>query len=102
MRGANILAGGAGDDLLVGNAETTTFFGQEDADTFDVNGGVNWIMDFEPGIDRIGATLPVGRNIESIATQNGPHLLLDFGDGGGQVWLANTTLANLAGVDVVV
>ena len=32
----------------------------------------------------------------------GVHLLLDFGDGGGQVWLANTTLADLVGVDVVV
>ena len=59
-------------------------------------------MDFEPGIDRIAATLGAGRTIESIATQQGAHLLLDFGAGGGQVWLANTALTDLAGVDVLV
>ena len=91
-----------GHDLLVGNAETTTFFGEQDADIFDVNGGVNWIMDFEPGVDRIAATLGAGQAIESIASQHDMHLLVDFGAGGDQVWLANTALADLAGVDVLV
>ena len=104
--GSDTLAGGAGDDTLVGSAAGALFFGDGAetgfADTFDVNGGVNWIMDFEPGIDRIDATLPAGRTIDSIATQVGEHLLLDFSDGGGQVWLANTTLAELAGIDVLV
>ena len=58
--------------------------------------------DFESGDDRIDATLPAGQTIESIATQQGDHLLLNFGAGGGQVWLAWTTLADLAGVDVLV
>ena len=79
------------------NAETTTFFGQEDAELFDVTGGVNGIMDFEPGVDRIDATLGAGQTLESIATQHGSHLLLDFGDGGGEVWLAWTSLADWQG-----
>ena len=54
-------------------------------------------MDFEPGVDRVDATLPVGQTIESIATQQGAHLLLDFGDGDGQMWLAWTTLADPPG-----
>ena len=99
--GMNTLSGGPGDDLLIGNIELTTFFGGQDADTFDVNGGINWIMDFEPGTDRIDATLGAGQTIQSIATEQGDHLLLDFGSGGGRVWLAWTTLADLAGVDVL-
>ena len=45
---------------------------------------------------------PRSPHIESIATQHGAHLLLDFGDGGAQAWLAYTTLAELAGVDILV
>lgn len=44
----------------------------------------------------------VGQTVESIAAQHGEHLLLDLGDGGGQVRLAWTTLAELAGIDVLV
>ena len=40
-------------------------------------------MDFEPGIDRLDATLPSGQTIGSIAAQRGEHLLLDVGDSGG-------------------
>ena len=43
-----------------------------------------------------------GQTIESIASQHDVHLLLDLGAGGGQVWLANTALADLTGVDVLV
>ena len=87
---------------MIGNREQTTFFGQAGADIFDVDGGVNWIMDFEPGADQIKATLRFGETLESIATQHGDHLLLDFGDfRGGNVYLAWTTLADLADFDVM-
>ena len=57
-------------------------------------------MDFEPGIDKltgVGIELRPWQTLESVASQHGDHLLLDlFND----VWLANTTLADLDGVDI--
>ena len=77
-----MLAGEAGDDTLEGGLEAalTTYFGHEGADVFVGNSDVNWIMDFEPGIDRLD--LP----------------MVDEQD----VYLAWTTLGDLAGVDVLV
>ena len=57
-------------------------------------------MDFEPGIDKltgIGIRLYAGQTLEDVATQQGEHLLLEFIN---DVYLANTSLADLAGVDI--
>ena len=86
------LAGGAGADRLIGGAEGETFFGQGGADTFVIRGGVSWVMDFDES-DRldIGMTLP---QVQAAATQLGAHLHIDLA-GGGDLYLANTTIAAL-------
>ena len=60
-------------------------------------------MDFEPGVDRLAeAELPYGKTLSDIAQQHGEHLLLDFESDyrGGKVYLANTTLDSILGVDI--
>ena len=97
--GIDVLAGGAGDDRLLGGLEGDTFFGQAGADTFVFAGGVNWVMDFEPGTDRIEASGLTDDNLAARATQVGEHLHIAFH--GGDLYLASTTLADLAGFDLV-
>ena len=96
--GRDVLAGGAGNDTLYGGGEGDTFFGQAGADTFVIAGGRNWIMDFEPGVDRFAASQ--AREVPGSAiTQAGEHVRIDFED--GEVYLAWTTLGELAGHDLV-
>ena len=97
--GIDVLAGGAGDDRLLGGLEGDTFFGQTGADTFVVAAGRNWVMDFEPGVDRIEASGLTDDNLAARATQVGEHLHIAFH--GGDLYLASTTLADLAGFDLV-
>ena len=89
--GIDVLAGGAGDDTLYGGSEGDTFFGQAGADTFVFAGGVNWVMDFDPA-DR----LDVGMTLAQVqaATQQGAHLHVALA-GGGDLYLANTVLAEV-------
>ena len=90
--GYDVLVGGAGGDRLMGGAEGDTFFGQAGADTFVIAGGTNWVMDFDDA-DRldIGMTLP---QVQAAATQRGEHLHIELADG-GDLYLANTTLAEI-------
>ena len=90
--GNDTLPGGAGADRLVGGAEGDTFFGQAGADTFVIAGGVNWVMDFDSS-DRlsIGMTLP---QVQAAAAQVGAHLHVALA-GGGDLYLANTTLTEI-------
>ena len=90
--GVDVLAGGDGDDRLVGGTEGDTFFGQGGSDTFTFAGGVNWVMDLDDA-DRlaIGMTLP---QVQAAATQQGAHLHVALA-GGGDLYLANTTLAEI-------
>ena len=87
-----MLAGGDGNDRLVGGAEGDTFFGQGGADRFVLTGGSSWVMDFEPGIDRVEAP---GLTADA-ATQAGDHVRIGFD--GGELFLAWTTV----GVDLLV
>lgn len=98
--GRDVLAGGAGDDTLYGGAEGDTFFGQAGADTFVIAGGRNWVMDFEPGTDRLWIRGLTEDGFTAAARQVGEHVhvLLDDGD----LHLAWTTLGELAGQDVLV
>ena len=75
-----------------GGPEGDTFFGQEGADTFVIRGGVNWVMDLDDA-DRlaIGMTLP---QVQAAATQLGAHLHIELA-GGGDLYLASTTLAEV-------
>lgn len=79
--GYDIFAGGAGDDLLVGDPAGATMFGQSGRDTFVVDGGTTWIMDFEPVVDRIAGTGLTTETVGSVATQLGGHLHIDLPDG---------------------
>ena len=97
--GYDILAGGIGNDRLIGGDEGDTFFGQAGADTFVIAGGVSWIMDFEPGIDRIEVPGMDDAGFRAAASQLGDHLHVAFE--GGDLYLAWTTLAGLEGVDLL-
>ena len=104
----DVLAGGAGADTLYGSVEGDTFFGQDGADTFVIAGGLNWIMDFEPGIDRIETLGMDEADFRAAASQLGDHLHVAFEGGdpgltpaGAGLYLAWTTLAGLEGVDLL-
>ena len=59
-------------------------------------------MDFEPGTDRITETgFESSAEARAAATQVGAHLHIEL-DGGGDLYLAWTTLGELAGVDLLV
>ena len=88
----DVLAGGAGNDSLVGGDEGDTFFGQAGADVFDVTGGRNWIMDFEEA-DRLDVGMNLGQ-LQAAATQLGADLHVALA-GGGDLYLANTALADI-------
>ena len=98
--GYDVLAGGEGDDRLVGGAEGDTFFGQGGADTFVIAGGVNWVMDFEAGTDRLAIAGLAAGELPARATQVGEHLHVALDD--GALYLAWTTLDDLAGQDVLI
>ena len=87
-----MLAGGAGDDTLYGGSEGDTFFGQAGADTFVFAGGVNWVMDFDPA-DRLDVGMTLAQ-VQAAATQQGAHLHVALA-GGGDLYLANTVLAEV-------
>ena len=98
--GYDVLAGGAGTDTLFGSAEGDTFFGQSEADRFVIVGGTSWIMDFDAGDgDQIQLPGVTDANVAGHATQVGGHLRVE-GEGGMEVFLAWTTLGELAGQDV--
>ena len=83
----------------MGGAEGDTFFGQDGADTFVVTGGQNWIMDFEPGVDRLVIDGMTEAALRAGATQAGEHLHVAFD--GGDLYLAWTSLAALDGYDLL-
>ena len=83
--GYDVLAGGDGNDTLYGGAEGDTFFGQAGADTFVIAGGTNWLMDFEPGTDRLSAPgFETSAEVRAAAVQVGAHVQIEL-DGGGDV-----------------
>ena len=96
----DVLAGGDGDDRLVGGSEGDTFFGEVGADVFVIEGGLNWVMDFEAGVDRLEVEGLTEQEFTARATQVGEHLHVQLDD--GDLYLAGTTLAELAGHDVLV
>ena len=96
-----MLAGGTGNDTLYGGAEGDTFFGQAGADTFVFAGGRNWVMDFEPGTDRLDTGHETSAEVRAAATQVGAHVHIELADDGGDVYLAWTTLGELAGQELV-
>lgn len=87
--GDDILSGGDGDDILSGQGNNDTLTGGSDADTFvfDRNRfGNDIITDFEDDIDTIeivdsiwGGGLSAAEVLSTFATQNGAHVLIDFG-----------------------
>ena len=87
--GGDTLVGGAGDDVLIGSADGTIFFGQEGADVFVYRGGQNWVMDFDPIVDRLDFE---GRTVRE-PTQVGYHVRVQLGD--GDLYLAWTHLGEL-------
>ena len=95
--GYDMLAGGAGNDTLYGSSDGATFFGQAGADTFVCQGGTSWIMDFERGVDQVWLGGPEQR---VRVKQNGEHVEVQGPT--STVFLSNTTVAELEGVDWLV
>ena len=93
------LAGGDGDDRLVGGSEGGFFFGEGGADVFVIEGGLSWVMDFEAGVDRLEVEGLTEQEFTARATQVGEHLHVQLDD--GDLYLAGTTLAELAGQDLL-
>ena len=94
----DLLVGGSGNDRLVGGAEGDTYFGgggspgASGADTFVVTGGVNWVMDFDSS-DRLDLGMTLAQ-VQAAATQLGEHLHVALA-GGGDLYIANTVLADV-------
>ena len=96
--GRDVLAGGAGDDSLAGGAEGDTFFGGPGADVFQIAGGRNWIMDFDEA-DRLAIGMNLAQ-VQGAATQIGADLHVALA-GGGDLYLANTTLSEIEADNLV-
>lgn len=93
---------------MIGGKEGDTFFGQEGFDIFQVYGGVNWIMDFEPGkyvVYTIGAggtyrlsnPVQVGDHVH-VTINPGAGIIVSIGEPtapGGDLYLAWTTVAEV-------
>lgn len=88
--GADQLAGGEGDDLLWGGLGNDTLTGEAGIDTFALSysEGIDTILDFDPGADRIGLVGTLKFSQLSIS-ENGPSTLIKF---------RQTTLAELTNV----
>ena len=66
-----------------------------------IAGGTNWLMDFEPGTDRLSAPgFETSAEVRAAAVQVGAHVQIEL-DGGGDVYLAWTTLGELADVSLL-
>ena len=104
--GRDVLVGGGGADRLAGGVEGDTFFGHgvagadTSSDTFVVTGGRSWLMDFQPGTDRIELSGTTEAALRGSAVQLDDHLLLT-GAGGEQIYLAWTAVAEINGVDLL-
>ena len=61
---------------------------------------MNWVMDFEAGVDRLEVEGLTEQEFTARATQVGDDLHVQLDD--GDLYLAGTTLAELAGHDVLV
>ena len=94
----DVLNGGAGDDSLVGGSEGDTFFGGPGADVFRVDGGRSWVMDFEAS-DRLAIGMTLAQ-VQGAATQLGADLHVALA-GGGDLYLANTTLSEIEADNLV-
>lgn len=90
--GIDVLAGGEGDDRMIGGNEGDTFFGQAGCDTFVIVGGTNWIMDFDE-CDRLDTGMTLAE-FQNAAKQIGYHLHIEL-PGGGDLYLANTTIGEI-------
>ena len=104
--GRDLLVGGPGADRLEGGAEGDTFFGHAGGggdrgwDTFIITDGPNWVMDYEPDVDRIEVPgITTDAALRAAATQAGEHLRIAFE--GGDLYLTWTTLAELEGHDLL-
>ena len=74
--------------------------GQGGAGRFVVAGGTNWLMDFEPGTDRLGGTgFETSAEVRAAAVQVGAHVQIELAEG-GDVYPAWTRLGELADVSL--
>jgi hypothetical protein len=85
--GADVIQGLEGDDRLIAGGGNDTLIGGRGADTFVVawNGGLDLLVDLEPGIDRIEVTgapgQPPARLWQTERAGGGTYLEFDFQDG---------------------
>ena len=86
--GHDVLRGGVGQDTLVGGAGNDRLYGGAGADTFvfQPGSGVDRVMDYQPGIDRIllAQSLMVGDPtgfVQDNIRQTAAGVVIDFGPG---------------------
>ena len=77
----------------------TSEIGLDGADVFVLSGGVNWVMDFDSP-DRLDVGMSLSQ-VQAAATQQGAHLHVALA-GGGDLYLANTTLAEVEADNLIV
>ena len=87
---------GDGDDYIDGGAGNDRLWGQAGNDGID--GGVNWIMDFDAS-DRLAIGMTLAQ-VQGAATQLGADLHVALA-GGGDLYLANTTLSEIEADNLV-
>ena len=83
----------------MGGAEGDTFFGGPGADVFVIEGGRNWVMDFDDA-DRLAIGMNLSQ-VQAAATQLGDDLHVALA-GGGDLYLANTTLTDIEADNLIV
>ena len=87
---------GDGDDYIDGGTGNDRLWGQAGNDGID--GGVNWIMDFDAS-DRLAIGMTLAQ-VQGAATQLGADLHVALA-GGGDLYLANTTLSEIEADNLV-
>jgi Ca2+-binding RTX toxin-like protein len=101
----NTLQAGAGDDTLLGSGGDDVLLGEAGADlfVFDPGMGVDRIVDFLPGTDRLllrGLDVANLAQLLALAVDGSEGVTIDFG-GGQRLLLEGTSAAELRGGDVL-
>lgn len=104
--GDDLLAGFGGDDLLTGGSGDDTLSGGSGADQFwfDHLSGRDVVLDFEPGLDRLGlgGDAPdsfAELSITAEARDGVDGALVTWGDGSQSIWLKAVSATSLTGSD---
>ncbi len=104
--GNDVIRGGSGDDFIAGGSDNDTLTGGTGADMFFFNildpyaPGVDRIMDFEHGVDRIRFDIEGNGNFAELNfTQSGGSTIITYDDVPGSLTLVGVEMAELTASD---